>query len=54
MGTEDLRLTVDVAALQRLPQTSRLVTDARPVGPVANTCEWMQTCCCTHFTDAVG
>ena len=49
---EELRLTVDVAALQQLPATSPTSEGAVMLGAQGMRCsmDW-PTCCCTRFTD---
>lgn len=47
---ESLRLTVDIAALQRLPEVSPVAADVQ-LGPVGGRCTVnIATCCCTAHT----
>lgn len=50
--TENLRLTVDVAVLQRLPEVSPVAGDVQ-LGPVAGRCSevvFPASCCCTKLS----
>ncbi|QIS14974.1 hypothetical protein [Nocardia arthritidis] len=48
---ENLRLSVDVALLQRLPETSPAPEGAAMLGAPEFYCSWDEgTCCCTHPT----
>lgn len=49
MSIRDLRLTVDIAALQRLPEVSPVASDVA-LGPAGGRCSVEFTCCCTHFS----
>jgi hypothetical protein len=52
MLTESLTLTVDVAALQRLPEVSPVSGDVQ-LGPVEGRCSSaipFSSCCCTHMS----
>jgi hypothetical protein len=49
---ESLALTVDVAALQRLPEVSPVAGDVQ-LGPANGRCTWLipaSSCCCTHIS----
>jgi len=49
--TDDLRLTIDVAELQRLPETNPASEGDVVLGPKQGRCSTGNiTCCCTHLT----
>jgi hypothetical protein len=49
--TEELRLTVDIAELQRLPETNPAFEGDVVLGPKQGRCSTGNiTCCCTHLT----